>query len=492
MSGPLEWRRLDGRVVLALLILVLAPLVPTVAVMLLAGAGLVPLAITTGSWLAAAALLAGLSALDWWFTSYRIGEERVELRKGALSRSRRSMPRDRIRSVDVTADPVHRLLGLAVVKIGTGAQGEDEFKLDGVARPDAERIRAALLLRDSTSDAPEDGGELARLRPAWLLYSGATASLILAVWGAIGSTVGSFSEVLRKFDVYRTIGEEFRAAPLWLGIGLPLLAAVGTGVLGSLLLSVELWWGFTLTREGTGTLRVRRGLLTQRSISLEEERLRGVELSEPLLLRWVGGARTHALATGLSESADGKQPDAKTLLPPAPRGQAARVGAAVLREREFPGAGLTGHPRAALRRRVTWGALAALPFAATAAGLAAAGWLPAGLAGAVALLAVVIGVGAGVDAYRGLGHRLHGRYLVSRRGTGVRRTVALQRDGIIGWRFERSVFQRRAGLVDVVATTAAGSGRCAVPDVLLGDGLVFADEAVPGLLTPFLEPVSRD
>ncbi|MEU6130001.1 PH domain-containing protein [Saccharopolyspora sp. NPDC047091] len=496
MSAPTDWRRLDGRVVLVPVVLALLPLVPTLAVMLVAGTKPGGVAATAGIWAACAVLIAVSTGLDWWFGSYRVGEERVELRKGVLSRSHRSLPRDRIRSVDLTADPMHRVFGLSVVKIGTGAQGDGELKLDALARRDAERIRAALLLRESTSDeSPEGaaeeprGGVLARLRPAWLLYSGATMSLILAVWGAIASTVGSFSELLVKFGVYRVVGEELQAVPLWLAIVVPALVVVLIGVLGSLLLSLELWWGFTLTRESAGTLRVRRGLLTQRSISLEESRLRGVELSEPLLLRWVGGARTHAVATGLSDEEGGKQPDAKTLLPPAPRAQARRVAAAVLREESFPVDGFTTHPSAALRRRITWGLLVALPFAVVAVVSAVLGWIPIGLAVTVVPSAALLGIAFGIDAYRNLGHRLHGTYLVSRRGTALRRTVALRRDGIIGWRFEQSVFQRRSGLLDVVATTAAGAGQCAVPDVRAGDGLALAEDAVPGLLAPFLEPV---
>jgi putative membrane protein len=65
--------------------------------------------------------------------------------------------------------------------------------------------------------------------------------------------------------------------------------------------------------------------------------------------------------------------------------------------------------------------------------------------------------------------------------------VALQRRGIIGWTVRQSVFQRRAGLATVLATTAAGSGAYAVRDVGTGTGLDAADAAVPALLAPFLE-----
>lgn len=488
MSG--EWRRLDPRVVPALAVLVAGPLVPTAVVLLVAGASAGVFGAVVGIWAAIAVLLVGARAAEWYVSSYRVTAERVELRGGLLARSHRSLPRDRVRSVDLTADPLHRLLGLAVVVVGTGAQGE-ELRLDAVARAEADRLRAELLRRESTSDRT---GALARLRPVWLLYSAVTMSMVLAVWGAIASAFGSLSDLVQKFGLYREAGELARSVPLWLAIGAPVAVLLVAGVLGALLLSVELWWGFTLTREDTGTLRVRRGLLTRRSISLEQRRLRGVELAEPLLLRWTGGARTHAIATGLSEHAGGKnQPDSKTLLPPAPRAAALRVAAAVLGEPEFPADELVAHPRAALRRRIVRGLLAAAPVAIAAAVAAALGWCPVWTAVLVAVLAAGIGTAAGVDAHRNLGHRLHGRYLLARRGTGVRRTAALQRSGIIGWRIEQSVFQRRAGLVDLVATSAAKPGRFAVPDVRTADALEFAEQAVPGLLEPFLErPEKRD
>jgi putative membrane protein len=43
-------------------------------------------------------------------------------------------------------------------------------------------------------------------------------------------------------------------------------------------------------------------------------------------------------------------------------------------------------------------------------------------------------------------------------------------------------------LVTVTATTAAGHGAYHVIDVRTADGLALAEQAVPGLLRPFLQP----
>jgi putative membrane protein len=76
---------------------------------------------------------------------------------------------------------------------------------------------------------------------------------------------------------------------------------------------------------------------------------------------------------------------------------------------------------------------------------------------------------------------------VTRSGTVRRAAVALQRGGIIGWTAKQSIFQRRAGLLTLTATTAAGAGAYSILDVGTSHGLAVAERAVPDLLTPFLQ-----
>ncbi|MGA9689850.1 MAG: PH domain-containing protein, partial [Pseudonocardiaceae bacterium] len=140
------------------------------------------------------------------------------------------------------------------------------------------------------------------------------------------------------------------------------------------------------------------------------------------------------------------------------------------------------HPLVALRRRLV---RATVPVLAGSAALwlapvpAWAAWAALGLLPVTALLAL--------DAYFNLGHALTSNYLVTRHGAGVRGTVALQRAGVIGWTVSQSFFQRRAGLVTVTATTAAGNGGYSVIDVETAEGLAVAERAVPGLLDPFVQ-----
>lgn len=161
----------------------------------------------------------------------------------------------------------------------------------------------------------------------------------------------------------------------------------------------------------------------------------------------------------------------------------------MLREASAPtGAALVRHPRAARGRRLRWSLTAALGPVLVLAVLGALLtpvllWIALGCA----VVSVPVAVALAVDAYRGLGHALSGRYLVTRSGTVRRSTAALERAGVIGWTVRQSVFQRRAGLVSITATTAAGGGAYTVYDADAAEGLAFAAEAVPGLLEPFLE-----
>ncbi len=136
-----------------------------------------------------------------------------------------------------------------------------------------------------------------------------------------------------------------------------------------------------------------------------------------------------------------------------------------------------------------WGLYSVLAFAAllTVLGLLLTEVL-LHLAWITAVVLTPVAVFLARESYRNLGHGLAEQHLVTRYGIGSRRTAALLRSGVIGWTISASPFQRRAGLVTIKATTAADRGAYPVYDVGLDDGLRFADEAVPGLLTPFLEP----
>jgi putative membrane protein len=512
------WRRLDKRMLAVTPLSGAVRLLPVAVVLLLTGQGdavgrlWVPLGI------ALALVLGGL--VRWRTTRYRLTADRVELHTGWLRRQRRSVPRDRIRTVDLTAKLVHRVFGLSVVHVSAASGSSSEsggLALDAVSKAEADRLRHELLDRsvavaqpagEATSAGesgsrvatmPATGGparppepargrvdELARLRWSWLRFAPLTFSSIAGVGAVFAAGYNLFDDLgvdPRDVPAVDEAAHRLTAAPIWVGVGVVGALLLVAAVVGALLLFAERWYAYRLTREFTtdgSALRVRRGLLTRRSLSVSEQRLRGAEIVEPLLLRAGRGAQARALATGLSRDAQGS-----ALQPPAPRAEAHRVAAVALREHPELAtlAPLLRHPRAALQRRLT---RALLPAAALVVIAFAIGEVvPVAWLGPVSLVLLPVALLLALDRYRNLGHQLTARHLVTRHGSVRRRTVALQRTGVIGWTFRQSVFQRRAGLVDVEAVTAAGAGGYPVLDVAARDGVLLADATTPDLLTRF-------
>jgi putative membrane protein len=207
------------------------------------------------------------------------------------------------------------------------------------------------------------------------------------------------------------------------------------------------------------------------------------------LLRAVGGARCLAIATGLRVGR-GAERGGTVLLPPAPREEALRVATDVLHDPSPWAAGLRPHPPAARRRRFTRATEGVLVLVAVLGLAWWVGWVP----GSVPLLALLLLAPAwlvAADRAAALGHQLVAgagdlRWLVTRGGSLVRRRSALAADGVIGVTIRQSPFQRRVGVVTLVATTAAGRQKYTVTDLGETQAQTLSDELLPGLLDDLL------
>ncbi|HEX2144392.1 MAG TPA: PH domain-containing protein [Glycomyces sp.] len=432
-----------------------------------------------------------MEAIRLRVTRYRVTDTRVEMVSGILFKRRRSLARERIRSVDLAANPLERMFRLTKVKVGTGETGsgsgsanEQTLTLDSVHRTEADRLRGELLRRGTAEIGPDGEQRLATWEPGWLGYaplSFLTPTLAGAAVGVVFQVADWFGKGGLPVEITADLVEAHGA---WTVLGLGLVGLLLIGAIASLAIQGEAWWGHRLDRELGGTLRVRRGLMVARSLSLEEERIRGIEIVEPLGVRTAGAGRLDVVAIGLKTDQDGS--DLSTLVPAAPLDHTLAAAEAVIGPVETD---LTPHPKTARTRRLRWAAITVLVLVGTAVAVHLLWSLPALLSAGVLLAAVLGSAFAGwtaFDSYKSLGHSANRGYLVSRRGSTRRATVHLDRSGIIGWRITQSVFQKRMGLMTLDATTAAGKGHYAVIDADEHEILDFADEAVPELLRPFL------
>jgi putative membrane protein len=488
-----DWHRVDPRTIIVRPVNELIGFAPAIIGVIVFGQQVGDQRIWYG--LAAIVLFLGRGVLHWATTRYRITDEQVEVRKGLLFRRRMATRRDRVRTVESTARLGHRLFGVTAVHIGTG-QNEQKHRrpiaLDAVTHARADELRRTLLRRtaDAVPEAPQEvpvhtpGERIAELDWRWLRYAPLTLSGLVAVGLLLGLIQRTANEV--GVDVFQNGASRMllswaRHSSVGVVIAVVVLATLVVSMFGSMIVYVFRYTSYRLTREPDATLHVRRGLLTKQAVTIEEARLRGVEVREPLLLRFGRGARLSAIATGLRHRSE-----SHLLMPPGPVREAHRIAAAVLNTGGSPTeATLVRHPRQALRRRLI---RAIVPVAVLVVGAWTAtlpGWLPAWVWQA-GLVLIPLAVLVGVNRFANLGHAMTGEYLVTQSGSLDRKTVALECAGIVGVQVRRSLFQRRVGLVTLTATTAAGHGAYRVLDVAESDGLALAEAAVPGLLAPFL------
>ena len=354
-----RWRRLDPRMLLVHLVQEPIRFLPVLVGVLFLGRS------TNGGdeawrYLAIPAVLA-VGLLRYLTTRYRIGNGQIELRKGLLNKQILATPADRVRTVDVTSPPIHRLLGLAKVELGTAGAGNDRIVLDALRVADARRLREELIhLRSVTppgaDEAPVDAppGEppqettLLRLDPRWVRYAPVTMTGVVSALALFGFANQYLTRLLERGVVEDAV-DRIGDYPWWVDslVGFVAVAMLVTvlAVIGYVLQ----FWGFRLTRHPGGTLHVTRGLFTSRESSIEEKRIRGLEVGEPLGLRLVGGGRLQVVTTGVSRHEDRR--GTTWLVPPAPRAVVEGVAAAVLHDEEALSGPLTPHGPSARRRR---------------------------------------------------------------------------------------------------------------------------------------------
>lgn len=454
----------------------------------------------SGLWpLIGVAVVVGLGVTRWFTTTYRVTPAQIQVRRGLLSRGTLSVPRDRVRTVDVTSHLMHRLLGLSRITIGTGQSDrkkEDGLRLDALTVTAARRLRDELLHErgmvrgtdetdTGTREAPPES-VITVLKPSWVGY----APFTLSGLATIGVVIGFVANLARQAQVnlfdsgpVSEARHELSSLPIVFAVLVAIVFVVVVVSILSMAGYILAAWNFRLSRQGA-TLHITRGLLTKRATTIEEARLRGAEISDPLLLRLVRGARATAITTGLRVGR-GAERGGTILLPSAPAAEVARATGDVLGTSQPLSAPLARHGPAARRRRFVR-VLAVAAFATIGTGLLweFADWPVVFPIAALALFP--IGTLLAVDRYRNLGHTLVDGYLVTRQGSVIRRRYMLSSEGIIGWNEHQSYFQRRAGLVTLTATTAAGKQAYEIVDVETATAIAVADRATPGLLTPFL------
>ena len=459
-----------------------------------AAVGLAGIAVAARGWAFAIAGVVAVLVLVGGFVSWRrfrfaIDGDALRIESGLVSLSRRVIPLARVQDVDIERGPLHRLFGLARVRVETGGSDKDEGALDGIAIARAEALREELRGRAATGDAASTDGAGAapavtpvyRLTWSRLLLAGVfNFSLVwIALLASVGETFGravglsiwdvaNWAERAETRGRLRDLTSEADAGTVLVvlaGVGAVALLGVATGLVRTALAE----WRFMLDRRGR-SLVVRRGLVTVREVAVAVRRIQAARLSAGPLARRLGLARVEVQTLGGAGGAGGdgqSRGAARQVL--APLADAGEIGAILTHALpvDLPPADV--YRGGVARAWVADAATLLLVIGAVAAGLAGASrwidevarWLP--LLVPLAVLAVL------ATAVRWRAHRWHvgasagaGRaYLFVRRGWWRRRTDVLPLRRAQAVIVRQGPIERRLGLASVHVDSAGA--RAALP-----------------------------
>ena len=252
-------------------------------------------------------LIVAGSWLSWRFSRYRVGPSLIELRTGFVFRQHRQVRFDRIQAVDVGRPLLARLTGLSEVVVQSAGGKDSQLKLSFLADSQAQAVRERLMSlagsTDAAASAPAAGTAREPLVDATglplhpgphgrrlvlvpnarvvqsILYSGQSASLVLAVPALLGSLVAGIGGMVA-----------------WLG---PMTLALGSAQLKRLLHEGN----FELLHGGD-RLRLRHGLTDLRTTTVPLHRIQAVQASQPLPWRLTGWWRLRMNVAGAGQGED--------------------------------------------------------------------------------------------------------------------------------------------------------------------------------------------
>ncbi len=253
----------------------------------------------------AIALFGAYSALAWWRYTFQLVDGELIVIKGVVRVDRLTVPIDRIQSLGIDQELLHRLTGLVKVSVDTAGSSEAEFAIDAVSRPIAEELQ-----RLAVTAAPSPSTTVAGAAPPppipledHVVFTHEPRRLVraaLTMWPLTGlillGPLFAFGEQFSR-QVTDQIGDvevdTSRFAWWWVPVGLAVFLGFSIALnIGRVMLKD---WQLTL-RASTTSLRRTSGLLSRTSKASSVARIQVVS-SEQNLLQQRAGLRSVGLST---------------------------------------------------------------------------------------------------------------------------------------------------------------------------------------------------
>lgn len=273
--------------------------------------------------LVAICVLGAVSIWQYYTYRFRIGVDSLEIRSGVLERSLRQIPFARIHNVGLHQTLLHRIFGVAEVRLESAGgikpeaemrvlKLEDALALEALVRRRSRADAAAAAAADADAPAALEIGVLHTLSTAEVVRVGLISNRGLIVVGGAFAALSQFgsdlmSDLLESWgralfgmvDSYGR-GHEAMATLFLILLFLVLLRAF------SVLLALLQYSGFRLEEHGR-RLTLERGLLTRIRTSTPRRRIQSWTLREGMLHR-LFKRRTLEVGTAVLDNGSHSQP----------------------------------------------------------------------------------------------------------------------------------------------------------------------------------------
>lgn len=415
--------------------------------------------------LLAVGVLVAASLLQYFTYRYRLGADGISIRSGWLHRSLRQIPFARIHNVNLHQSLLHRLVGVAEVRLESAGGARPEAQMRVLRMDRALALEALVRQRGPVADA---AGDDAAAAPLLALSTGELIRLGLIDNRGMLLVAAAFGALAQAGDkVFGSLLERWGAVAFgwwshWLGTrthdSLPgmLLAAASLLLLAllairllSVLLAIVQYHGFTL-REQDGRVTVERGLLARSRASAKRRRIQAWTLREGVLHR-VFARRSLRVETAAGQRGNPEHRHGLKELAPI----AAPAACDALIRHFLPGAGwgtLDWHP---LHRRAWW-RLAVPGSVLLLAAAALLGWRY-GAWGTIVLGLLPLQMVRARRIARACGWACNDRLVAWRTGWLSKRWHFAELGKLQALRLSQSPLDRRLGMASLLLDTAGAS-----------------------------------
>ncbi|WP_372392852.1 PH domain-containing protein [Xanthomonas sp. NCPPB 3582] len=251
------------------------------------------------------AVLVAISVLRYFTYRYRIGSDGVAIRSGLLERSRRDIPFARIHNVVVHQSLLHRLAGVAEVRLESAGGHKPEAEMRVLRLDQALALEDLIRRRVQPADAApapaDDGNTLLRLPMGEVIRLGLISNrgmvVVAASFGVIYQMIprrvaSSFIETNGEI-AYRYVSQIHPGAAVTATLAVLATVAVLVAMRAlSVALALVQYHRFHLS-ESERRLTVERGLLTRIRSSVALRRIQSWTVYESRLHRLFGRRQLH-------------------------------------------------------------------------------------------------------------------------------------------------------------------------------------------------------